>query len=87
MEKTILAEPEVLGQLERFTRIILYTDSDQEPWRSNREDIKQPMTGQGTNPLYVVLAPDGETLLDVIGYTRSKEDFLEFLESGSEFFE
>jgi hypothetical protein len=87
MEKTILADSEVLGELQKFIRVILYTDSDQEPWRSNREDIKQPMTGQGTNPLYVVLAPDGETVLDVIGYTRSKQDFLEFLSAGADYFQ
>ena len=87
MEKTILIDPEVRGLLEtEFVAISLYTDRDAEPYSSNRDDIKDAITGQGTNPIYVVMAPDGREVLGMIGYTQNREDFLEFLRTGEKYF-
>ena len=69
-----------------FVVVKLYTDRDEEPYYSNREAIKQPLTRQGTNPLYLVMTPDGERVLKMIGYTQNKRQFMDFLRSAKQYF-
>jgi thiol:disulfide interchange protein DsbD len=78
MEARVLRLPEVVATLERFITVQLYTPpgvpiaslpADVRAELGNRNAFRQlDLTSESTNPLYVVLAPDGTVLGRLGGY-------------------
>jgi thiol:disulfide interchange protein DsbD len=89
MERDVFVKPEVIAELNKFTRVQLYTDfvkiktidpAVQRKLGDQNLD-RQLKYGEASNPLYVILAPD-ETLLGSKGGYIKPELFVEFLGKG-----
>jgi thiol:disulfide interchange protein DsbD len=90
METGVMPRPEIVELLKKFVTVQLFTDivpidslkPDQrlELAEQNQERIIK-MTGEATNPFYVVLTPDGK-IVDTIGGYRAPGVFAAFLKNG-----
>ncbi len=87
MERHVLPRPEVVSLLKQFVTVQLYTDfvpigSITREQRAELAEINQDrllkLAQEQTNPIYVVLSPNGE-LLNRIGGYREPPVFVEFL--------
>ncbi|MFM7132562.1 MAG: thioredoxin family protein [bacterium] len=87
MEQRVLPRPEVVDQLKKFVTVQIYTDfvpiasitSDQraELGQANQELLIE-IAQEATNPIYVVMNPDG-TVLERIGGYNEPAVFVDFL--------
>ncbi len=87
MEIGVFPNRQVLPLLKRFVTVQLYTDFVKIPsltpqqWTERAEinqDLLLKMTGEATNPIYVVLSPDGR-VVDRIGGFNEPRAFAAFL--------
>ena len=87
MEQRVLPRPEVAALLGRFVTVKLYTDfvpiasitADQREELARKNQERELELGNDTtNPLYVVISPDGQVLGTTGGY-REPEVFVDFL--------
>jgi thiol:disulfide interchange protein DsbD len=79
MERNIFALPEVSARLSELVKVKLITDLREEPYISNK---KYQMENFNTVaiPFYVLMDADGK-VINQIGYTPNKDEFLKFLNS------
>jgi len=80
MERNMFSQPEVANRLNQYIKVKLYTDKKEEPYISNRK-LQEKLYSSIELPLYVIISPDG-THLGTKTFTRSQEEFVEFLEKG-----
>jgi thiol:disulfide interchange protein DsbD len=87
MEVGVFRRREVVSLLRQFVPVQLYTDFVQigsltpKQWKeraSINQDLEADLTGETTNPFYVVLSPKGE-VIDRIGGYNEPHVFVEFL--------
>ncbi len=87
MEKRVLPRPEVASILDRFVTVQLYTDyvpiasitaAQREDLAKKNQERQIDLTNEPTNPLYVVLYPDG-SVVGVLGGYREPNEFVDFL--------
>ncbi len=79
MERNIFTLPEVSAKLNELVKVKLITDLREEPYISNK---KYQMENFNTVaiPFYVLMDANGE-IINQIGYTPNKDEFLKFLNS------
>ncbi len=82
MELNMLPQPEVRKQLDSFVLAELYTDRQTKEDEQNQE-MQEKQFGTVALPLYAIISPKGETLAKFPGLTRSKDEFVRFLQSGA----
>lgn len=80
METKMFPKPAVAEKINQFIRVKLFTDRNVEPYISNK-NMQEERYGSIELPLYVLIKPD-ETLIATETFTRSQEEFLEFLDKG-----
>jgi hypothetical protein len=78
MESSVLVDNAVLKELSRFVLVELYVDGPGADKKANAR-LEVERFGQSTQPLYVVLTPDGREVAQLGGFTRSKAEFLGWL--------
>ena len=78
MESSVLVDNRVLEELDKFVLAELYVDGPGEDKKANAR-LQVEKFGQSTQPLYVVLTPDGREVAQLGGFTRSKAEFLGWL--------
>ena len=81
MESSILTEPDVRRELDRFVLIELYVDGPGEDKKANAK-LEVSLFQESSQPLYAILAPDGREVSRISGRTRGKAEFLAFLKDG-----
>ncbi|MBS1701275.1 MAG: thioredoxin family protein [Armatimonadetes bacterium] len=85
MENTIFPSPQVQKEFEKFNKVSLYTDRVKNPKYAESDtknsNLQQKLVGTVTLPTYVVVSPDGSTVLgstpfldDVDGFTKWLSD-------------
>lgn len=79
MERNIFTQPEVVAKFNELVKVKLITDLREEPYISNK---KYQMENFNTVaiPYYVLMDANGK-VINKIGYTSSKDEFLKFLNS------
>lgn len=95
MEKSVMNQPQILDVLATVPRAQLYLDQvpgvadeqEEESILDRNYELCIELTGGAAMPTYVVLAPDGKTVLSSTTGLVSLEDFEEFLETGLRKFE
>ena len=80
MEKNMFVKNAVKERLEQYVKVQLYTDRPQEPYVSNKR-MQLDRFRDVALPLYVIISPDDKTIA-TISYTRSEEEFVNFLDKG-----
>ena len=83
MESSVLVDNRVLQELSRFVLVELYVDGPGDDKKANAR-LEVDRFGQSTQPLYVVLTPDGTEVDQLGGFTRSKAEFLGWLRQAYE---
>ncbi|MEO6807881.1 MAG: protein-disulfide reductase DsbD domain-containing protein [Isosphaeraceae bacterium] len=87
MEQAVMPRPEVVGQLQEFVTVQLYTDivpikslsvDDREELATANQLLEATLVKETTNPFYVALSPSGEILGTLGGY-REPSVFVKFL--------
>ena len=87
-ERTIFPRPEVVAEMKNFVRVALYTDfvdiatlseADRESLAEANLEREVDMTGQTTSPQYVVVTPDGKSVVANRGYDPDPAAFARFL--------
>lgn len=87
METGVFPRPEVIQLLRKFVPVQLYTDFVQiasltpDQWKELadiNQQLELDMTGEATNPFYVVLSPSGEVIDRIGGYNEPRV-FVDFL--------
>ncbi len=88
MEQHVLPRPEVASRLGEFVTVQLYTDfvpidsitADQRKELAEKNQLREvDLTNENSNPLYVVIAPDGRQVLGTVGGYMEPNVFLDFL--------
>jgi hypothetical protein len=84
MDSNMFPKPYIAQELAKFVRAKLYTDRDTLPYETYRE-MQKTRYNTVMLPLYVILEPDGETLVARFkdGYTKDSVEFKQFLLKGS----
>ncbi len=83
MESSVLVDSAVLQEISKFILVELYVDGPGEDKKANAR-LEVARFGQSTQPLYVVLTPDGDEVAQLGGFTRSKAEFLGWLKQAYE---
>lgn len=78
MEQGVFPQTAVRERLDRYVLVELYTDRDRESDRKNLK-LRDELTKSATNPVYVVLRPDGSVVKTLQPVALSAEEFLNFL--------
>ena len=81
MESSILTDPDVRRELDRFVLVELYVDGPGEDKKANAA-LEVRLFQEASQPLYAILAPAGWEVSRLSGRTRGKEEFLSFLKDG-----
>ena len=89
MEKNMFPEREVQKELSRFVLAELYTDRETPEHKADDEKNadRQSTFGSAALPLYVIISPDEKKLDSFASLTRSKQEFIGFLQRGASRFE
>jgi thiol:disulfide interchange protein DsbD len=86
MESNMFTDPQIRRELERFVLAELYTD--RETPEDERNGQLQAVKFQTVAlPLYAIVHPNGETLAKFPGLTRDKQEFIGFLQRGTNRFQ
>lgn len=80
METKMFPKQSVSSRMDNFVKVKLFTDRNVEPYLSNKK-MQEERYGSIELPLYVILTPD-EELVGTKTFTRSEEEFIEFLDKG-----
>jgi thiol:disulfide interchange protein DsbD len=87
MESGVFPRPEVVALLKKFVTVQLYTDyapigsitaADRERLGARNQERLLDLANEATNPIYVVLSPDG-SIIDRIGGFMERRVFADFL--------
>ena len=95
MEKSVLNQPEILDLLATVPRAQLYLDNvptvqdnqEADAILERNQQICLQLTGGSAMPTYVILTPDGKTVLSGTSGVVSLETFRQFLDTGIRLFE
>lgn len=95
MEKSVLNRPEILDILATLPRAQLFLDTvptihdatEKERLLDENLKLSNEFTQRQSMPSYVILAPDGQTVMSKTTGLMSREAFREFLETGIQRFE
>ncbi len=87
MEKNMFPDPAVKKELEKFVQAELYTDREDTPENQKADEkngqLQVEKFGSVALPLYAVIDSSGNKLAQFGGLTRSKEEFIGFLQRGA----
>ena len=94
MERTVMVRPDVAAQMGQFVTVQLYTDRvpissltqpQREELAEKNIELAIKLTGDATNPIYVIVDPAGgtEQVVAVLGGLVAPERFLAFLAKGT----
>ncbi len=82
MEKNVFPKPAVRAEMEKFIRIRLYTDGQDEESKKNQA-YQENTFGDVALPLYAVLTPQGAPVSRIAGI-RKPAEFASFLQKGEQ---
>lgn len=87
MEKNMFPDPAVKKELEKFVLAELYTDREDTPENQKADERNSQLQvdkfGSVALPLYAIVDANGNKLAQFGGLTRSKEEFIGFLQRGA----
>jgi thiol:disulfide interchange protein DsbD len=86
MEKNMFPDPLVKKELDRFVLAELFTDRETSAHQAEDEKNAERQSrqfGSAALPLYAIIAPDEKTLAVFPSLTRDKQEFISFLQRGS----
>ena len=87
MEKNMFPDPAVKKELEKFVLAELYTDREDTPENQKADErngqLQVEKFGSVALPLYAIVDPSGNKLAQFGGLTRSKQEFIGFLQRGA----
>ena len=87
MERTVFPSAKVQAQFEKFNKVSLYTDRTlQDKYKESdgrNAALQQKLVGTATLPTYVVVKPDGTTVVNSTEFKDNVDDFAKFLEEAS----
>ena len=87
MERTVFPNAKVQAQFEKFNKVSLYTDRTlQDKYKESdgrNAALQQKLVGTATLPTYVVVKPDGTTVVNSTEFKDNVDDFAKFLEEAS----
>jgi thiol:disulfide interchange protein len=86
MESNMFTLPEVKKELERFVLAELYTDRETAEDEKNGQ-LQADKFETVALPLYAIVDPNGNTLATFPGLTRDRQEFIGFLQRGSNKFQ
>ena len=95
MEKRVLPREEVVERLRKFACVQLYTDRvpvdgltpiEKEDLALENLKLEVELTSQQVAPLYTIVSPDGEVLLNPVGGYIEASQFVEYLDRGLDAF-
>jgi thiol:disulfide interchange protein DsbD len=89
MEKNMFPDPLVKKELDRFVLAELYTDRETSEHQAEDEKNAERQSRQFNSaalPLYAIISPDEKTLAVFPSLTRDKQEFISFLQRGSNSF-
>ena len=78
MEANMFPRTEIERELERFVRVRLFTDGQDES-NSRQQKLQETKFNTVALPLYAVVDASGNTLGQFLGMTRSSDEFIAFL--------
>jgi thiol:disulfide interchange protein DsbD len=78
MEANLFPRPEIERELERFVRVRLFTDGQNES-NARQQKLQEDKFRTVALPLYAIVDADGKTLGQFLGMTRNSEEFIAFL--------
>ena len=82
MEANMFPRPEIERELEKFVRVRLFTDGQDES-NARQQKMQEEQFNTVALPLYAVVGPDGTTLGQFLGMTRKSDEFIAFLTGAS----
>ena len=80
MEANLFPRAEIERELERFVRVRLFTDGQNES-NARQQKLQEEKFRTVALPLYAIVDADGKTLGQFLGMTRNSEEFIAFLSS------
>lgn len=86
MEKNMFPDPLVKKELDRFVLAELFTDRETAAHQAEDEKNAERQSrqfGSAALPLYAIISPDEKTLAVFPSLTRDKQEFINFLQRGS----
>ena len=87
MERTVFPSKKVQDQFDKFNKVSLYTDRvSQSKYKDSdgkNAALQQQLVHTATLPTYVVVKPDGTTVVGSRPYTENPEVFAKFLEDSA----
>ncbi len=86
MEKNMFPDPLVRKELDRFVLAELFTDRETAAHQAEDEKNAERQSrqfGSAALPLYAIISPDEKTLAVFPSLTRDKQEFISFLQRGS----
>jgi thiol:disulfide interchange protein DsbD len=86
MEKNMFPDPLVKKELDRFVLAELFTDRETSEHQAEDEKNAERQSrqfGSAALPLYAIISPDEKTLAVFPSLTRDKQEFISFLQRGS----
>jgi thiol:disulfide interchange protein len=87
MERTVFPSAKVQAQFEKFNKVSLYTDRTLQAKYKESDGrnaaLQQKLVGTATLPTYVVVKPDGTTVVNSTEFRDSVDDFAKFLEDAA----
>jgi len=89
MEKNMFPDPRVKKELDRFVLAELFTDRETSAHQAEDEKNAERQSRQFSSaalPLYAIISPDEKTLAVFPSLTRDKQEFISFLQRGSNSF-
>jgi thiol:disulfide interchange protein DsbD len=78
MEANMFPRAEVERELEKFVRVRLFTDGEDES-NARQQKMQEEKFNTVALPLYAVVDPDGNTRGQFLGMTRKSDEFIAFL--------
>ncbi len=82
MEANMFPKPEVKSELNKFVTVRLYTDGTGAVFEKQQK-MQQEKFGTVALPLYAIVRPDGSVITTFPGLTRKPEEFVRFLQRGT----
>jgi thiol:disulfide interchange protein DsbD len=82
MEANMFPRAEIEHELEKFVRVRLFTDGQDES-NSRQQRMQEEKFNTVALPLYAVVDPDGKTRGQFLGMTRKSDEFVAFLTAAS----
>ena len=81
MENDKFPRPEYRAELDKFVLAELYTDRENPEDEANAK-LREELTKSATNPVYVIMAPDGRVVSIYQGMAVTDADFIKWMKDG-----